>query len=300
MKKVSIIIPCYNQASFLEETLKCILSQDYANWECILINDGSTDNTEEIILRWTEKDSRFCYFSIPNGGVSVARNYGIEKANGIFIQFLDADDLLASDKLSKSVKVMQSENVAVVCSNYDRFEGTLANTLGAFSCLNAYDFTFQNIARYWNSGFTIPIHCFFFKRDVIGDFRFPVGITAQEDWVMWLQVYQQNPKTYFRNEILAYYRSNPLGRTNTGGLFEETLFAIDYLSNKLSSEDFKILYQSVIMRFEEASSYWRKREENLKQSHTYQLGLLCKKVVKKFGLLPLAKKIFVYLALLKR
>ena len=297
---VSIIIPCYNQSSYLEETLHCILNQDYANWECILVNDGSTDTSESIILSWVAKDARFRYFSIPNGGVSAARNYGIEQANGAFVQFLDADDLIAPTKISQSVHEIQSKGVAVVCTNYDRFSETIFNSLGTFSNLEKHEYTFQNIARYWNAGFTIPIHCFFFKREVIGNYRFPIGITAQEDWVMWLQVYQQNPKTYFIAEILAYYRSNPLGRTNTGGLFDETLLAIDYLSNKLSSENFKILYESVIMRFEEGLSYWRKREENLKQSNTYQFGLLCKKVVKKLGLLPLAKKIFVYLASLKR
>ena len=72
---ISIIIPCYNQASHLEETLQCILQQEYANWECILVNDGSTDTSASILLSWVAKDARFRYFSIPNGGVSAARNY---------------------------------------------------------------------------------------------------------------------------------------------------------------------------------------------------------------------------------
>lgn len=297
---VSIIIPCYNQASYLEETLHCILNQDYANWECILVNDGSTDTSESIILSWEAKDTRFRYFSIPNGGVSAARNYGMEQANGAFVQFLDADDLIEPTKLSQSIHEIQSKDVAVVCTNYDRFSETISNSLGTFSNLEKHEFTFQNIARYWNAGFTIPIHCLFFKREVIGNCRFPVGITAQEDWVMWLQIYEDNPKTYFIPEPLAYYRLNPSGRTNLGGLFEETLLAVDYLNSKLSKDYFKILYESVIMRFEDGLCYWRKREENLKQSNTYQFGLLCKKVLKKLGLLSLATKIFVYLGPLKR
>lgn len=300
MNLVSIIIPCYNQASYLEETLQCVLQQDYDNWECLLVNDGSTDSTEAILLALISNDSRFRYFSIPNSGVSAARNFGIEQAKGDFIQFLDADDLLEPTKLSKSIQLVGSMKVDVVCSNYDRFSKTISNSLGTFSNLEKYEFTFRNIARFWNAGFTIPIHCFFFKREVIGNCRFPVGITAQEDWVMWLQIYEIKPKTFFIPEALAYYRSNPIGRTNTGGLFEETLLAIDYLHNQLSKENFRILYESVIERYEEGFQYWRKRESNLKQSNTYQFGLLCKKAVKKLGLLPLAKKIFVYLAPLKR
>jgi glycosyltransferase involved in cell wall biosynthesis len=297
---VSIIIPCYNQASYLEETLQCVLQQDYDNWECLLVNDGSTDSTEAIILSWLTKDVRFRYFSIPNGGVSAARNFGIEQAKGDFVQFLDADDILSPKKISQSIEVITQNEVAVVCSNYDRFSGTISNSLGRFSNIEKYNFTFQNIARYWNADFTIPIHCFFFKREVIGNCRFPVGITAQEDWVMWLQIYESNPRTFFIPETLAYYRSNPIGRTSTGGLFEETLLAIDYLSNQLKKENFKALYESAIERYEEGFQYWRKREVNLKQSNTYQFGLICKKAVKKLGLLPLAKKIFHYLVPLKK
>lgn len=300
MSLVSIIIPCYNQASYLEETLHCILHQEYANWECLLVNDGSIDTTESIILTWLDKDARFRYFSIPNGGVSNARNFGLEHAKGVFVQFLDADDLLAPSKLSKSIQVIESKDVDVVCSNYDRFSGTISNSLGTFSNLENYNFTFKNIARYWNAGFTIPIHCFFFTREVIANYRFPIGITAQEDWVIWLQIYQQNPKTYFIPETLAFYRFNPLGRTSLGGLFNETLLAVDYLNPRLSVGHFKFLYESVIMRFEEGLQYWKKREENIKRSNTYQFGLLCKKVLKELGLLPLAKKIFVYFVTLKR
>ena len=258
------------------------------------------DATESIILTWLSKDIRFRYFSIPNGGVSNARNFGLEHAKGVFVQFLDADDLIATTKLTKSIQFISLKGVDVVCSNYDYFSDTLSNSLGTFSNLERYNFTFQNIARYLNAGFTIPIHCFFFKREVISNHRFPIGITAQEDWVMWLQIYQHNPKTYFTSETLAYYRFNPFGRTNLGGLFNETLLAVDYLNPKLSRIHFKILYESVIMRYEEGLQYWKKREEYLKKSKTYQFGLICKKFVIKSRLLPLAKKVFDYFVTLNK
>ena len=86
---ISVIIPCYNQAHFLDETLNSILTQSYDNWECIIINDGSLDATEKIGLDWSNKDSRFKYVKKENGGLSSARNKGLELAKGDFIQFLD-------------------------------------------------------------------------------------------------------------------------------------------------------------------------------------------------------------------
>ena len=99
---VSIIIPCYNQAKFLQETLQSVNHQTYSNWECIIINDGSPDNTEEIALEWCYKDVRFKYFKKENGGLSSARNFGILHARGDLILPLDADDKISKNYLSIS------------------------------------------------------------------------------------------------------------------------------------------------------------------------------------------------------
>lgn len=82
---ISVIVPCYNQAQYLDECLQSVVEQTYPNWECIIVNDGSPDNTEEIALQWTEKDSRFIYIKKENGGLSSARNAGLEIAKGKWI-----------------------------------------------------------------------------------------------------------------------------------------------------------------------------------------------------------------------
>lgn len=79
---ISIIIPCYNQAQYLPETLQSVMEQVYPNWECLIVNDGSPDNTEEIALDWCRKDTRFRYLSKPNGGLSDTRNFGIKHSSG--------------------------------------------------------------------------------------------------------------------------------------------------------------------------------------------------------------------------
>lgn len=89
---ISIIVPCYNQAQYMDECLQSVFEQTYQNWECIIVNDGSSDNTKEVALRWCEKDPRFKYLLKENGGSSSARNAGIEIANGEWILPLDSDD----------------------------------------------------------------------------------------------------------------------------------------------------------------------------------------------------------------
>ncbi|MEO5775559.1 MAG: glycosyltransferase family 2 protein [Flavobacterium sp.] len=289
---VSIIIPCYNQAEFIDETLLSVFNQQYAQWECLLIDDGSTDNTAEIINKWVIKDNRFSYHKKENKGVSAARNFGLSKAKGDFIQFLDSDDLLASDKLLISIDAIQKQEVDIVCSNYLIFSKTITNTFPPFSQLEKYEFNFYNLARYWNDGFTVPIHCWFFKAALLKDIQFPEGLTAQEDWVTWLRVFQNSPKTYYIPKQLALYRKNPNGRTNTAVFFNETLQALDYMKQFISDADFQLLYEAVIMRYNSSMVYWKNRQMALKKSNSYQFGLFCKKLIKKIGLLPLAKKLF--------
>ena len=102
---VSIIVPCYNVEDFVYKTLESVHSQDYNNWECIIINDGSEDNSGAICKKWIEKDSRFNYFFQENQGLSSARNKGLELATGTYIYFLDSDDLIAENTISNLLEL---------------------------------------------------------------------------------------------------------------------------------------------------------------------------------------------------
>jgi len=103
---VSVIITSYNQGRYLNDSIGSLLNQSYKDWECIIINDGSEDDTEKIALEYCGKDSRFSYQFQTNQGVTAARNLGIFKAQGDFIQFLDADDYLHSGKFSHQISVL--------------------------------------------------------------------------------------------------------------------------------------------------------------------------------------------------
>lgn len=127
---VSVVIPCYNQAQYLADALDSLLGQTYRNWEGIIVNDGSPDNTEEIALSYVGKDSRFRYISKENGGLSSARNSGIDSALGEYILPLDSDDILEPTYLAKALQVFLEapETTLVYCfGNYFGVKKSLWN-----------------------------------------------------------------------------------------------------------------------------------------------------------------------------
>jgi glycosyltransferase involved in cell wall biosynthesis len=120
--KVSIILPCYNRASYLKKCVQSVLSQTFTDLECILVDDGSQDNTREVAQQLMSLDSRVKYFYKENGGLSSARNFGIVQAQGQWIQCLDPDDWIHEDKTRFQLSYLDglsSENVIFYC-DYER------------------------------------------------------------------------------------------------------------------------------------------------------------------------------------
>lgn len=125
---VSIIVPCYNQAHFLDEALQSVLNQSYNYWECIIVNDGSPDNTEAKAKEWCDRDKRFKYLYKENGGLSSARNAGIDISEGEYILPLDSDDILHEEFLIKLVPVLQNDSSLAIVSCYSAFfKGDISN-----------------------------------------------------------------------------------------------------------------------------------------------------------------------------
>lgn len=119
---VSVVIPCYNQAHFMEETVQSVLNSTYASIEIILVNDGSTDNTEEVARQLQNKFENVSYYYQKNSGPSVARNHGIRQANGVYILPLDSDDLISADYISEAVRAFEAdEQVKVVYCEAEKF-----------------------------------------------------------------------------------------------------------------------------------------------------------------------------------
>jgi len=125
---VSVIIPCFNQGRYLPEALESVIRQTWADWECIVVNDGSTDDTREVALRFTRRDPRIRYLEKRNGGLSDARNHGLDAARGDLIQFLDADDALLPRKLEAQIEAMRPAEGPVIAT-CDYFRGAPEDVL---------------------------------------------------------------------------------------------------------------------------------------------------------------------------
>lgn len=126
---ISIIVPCYNHAKYLEVSLQSVLSQTYTNWECIIVNDGSQDNTENIAEKWCDLDGRFSYIYQENKGPSYARNNAIKKSKGEFILPLDADDCISTNFLEKLVPELLNDGCLGIVSCYTKFfKGNIEKT----------------------------------------------------------------------------------------------------------------------------------------------------------------------------
>ena len=200
---VSIITPAYNASKYIKETIESVLNQTYDNWELIIINDGSTDDTEKIVNSF--KDRRIKLISQKNMGVSAARNRGLSEAKGEFITFLDADDILPPKSLEVRVKYLK-EN-----SNIDLVDGKIL----------IKDENMKKIKRIYQPYYMGPLLpkllelddrvffnvCYFFRSNKLNGLKFKKTSHA-EDLLFFIELsYNQNINYSYVNEEVYYYRS---------------------------------------------------------------------------------------------
>jgi glycosyltransferase involved in cell wall biosynthesis len=194
---VSIIIPCYNQAQYLPETLQSVLNQTYTNWECIIVNDGSPDNTEEIALNWVQKDGRFRYLKKCNGGLADARNFGIRVSVGQYILPLDSDDCIEKSYIEKATKVLDEHpEIGIVYSKASFFE----NKTGTWN-IPKYSIK-RNLTQN-----TIFCSALFRRSDYDTTDGYNTNmIYGYEDWDFWLSILELRKQVYRIPENLFFYR----------------------------------------------------------------------------------------------
>lgn len=294
---ISVVIPCYNQGQYLSETLQSVLDQTYPHWECIIVNDGSTDDTDLVAKQWTAKDARFKYIPKENGGLSSARNKGLDIAIGEYIQFLDSDDILVSTKFEKSLNAINKENALVVVSNFKMFTNNRLESDEPFCVLKADYLNYENILFNWDDLFSIPIHCGFFHKFFFESFRFPIELKAKEDWIMWISVFKNNFKSVFLQDSLVLYRLHAKSMTQDEKFMQENLInSLIYQKNVINESDFDRLLRSRLIKFmnmidnlnDEIISQ-KIKYRNLKDSNTFKLGFKIHYFLRKMKLLSFFK-----------
>ena len=204
--KISVIMPAYNASETLGRSIQSVKDQDFHDWEIIIIDDGSTDNTGTLAQDAARKDKRIVYIKQDNAGVSAARNTAIKHAKGDWILFLDSDDTLDNRFLSKMIRSANDNNSDIViceymhCSHEDRTSITDRCTK-----LPKDAITELMIWPYF------AVHAAITKRDrVLASGGFDATLRTCEDWDFWIKIMTQDGVTYSNvNEILAYYHNTP-------------------------------------------------------------------------------------------
>lgn len=196
---VSVITPTYNSSNFIVDTVISVLKQTYQNFELIIVDDCSTDNTWEIIQELQLKDTRIRTFKMNrNSGAALTRNFAIERANGNFIAFLDSDDLWMKNKLELQVQFMLQNEYAFTYTDYLIIDEEGRDIKRTVSCPEIMDY--NKLLK------NTIIGCLTVMIDV-NKLGKPIMPNIQpEDTALWLKILQNGHKAYCINETLAKYR----------------------------------------------------------------------------------------------
>lgn len=208
---VSIIIPTYNRAHLIGETLDSVLAQTYGNWECIIVDDGSTDNTSDVLESYVNKDSRFQYYHRPPDrpkGANACRNYGFQISKGEFIVFLDSDDLLKSSCLAKRISFLQQRDLDFVIGDTAVIEG--GKKVEKLMCKSPH---FENKKTYLLAflNYQVPwtIMSVLWRREIIAKFSFDESLSRFQDIDLHLRILMYSDYSFSKsNYIDNYYRKD--------------------------------------------------------------------------------------------
>jgi len=216
---ISVVMPCYNQAAYLPDAVRSLQAQTFEDWECIIVNDGSTDDTAAVACDLVARDPRVRYVEQDNGGLSAARNRGTAESVGRYIHFLDSDDLIAPEKFSAQMAVLRDcpEPALSYCDYlYCRADGTPDPDSVVYKppVLDPGD-PLSSMARDWEETVSIPIHCFLFDARLIESLGAPFDpvLPNHEDWDCWMRILAGRPTVFYVDRKLAYYREHGGSKT---------------------------------------------------------------------------------------
>lgn len=217
---ISIITPAYNAAEWIEETIQSVRNQTVKNWEWIIVNDGSEDNTEEILTNWARIDSRIQYVSQKNAGVGNARNEAIKLARAELLAFIDADDMWLPTKLEKQLNAIASSHADLIYTSGDLIKESPSNSIKYWKVpagLQQYNNLFINQLY----GFTIPVLSVLVRKDSVLEvcgFIEDRRASCAEDYQLWLKLMDNKAQFYGIDEPLFLYRVHAKQATSKDSL----------------------------------------------------------------------------------
>ncbi|SDS69108.1 Glycosyl transferase family 2 [Formosa sp. Hel1_31_208] len=207
---ISIIIPTFNRAHLIGETLDSILNQSYRNWECIVVDDGSTDNTDTLLKSYTELDPRFKYVKRPNSylpGGNGARNFGFSMSKGEFINWFDSDDVMNEDLLKFQLSSIKKPEIDVSLCQAVAFKSELTKTkplkqIAPDSKFTLHNYIINNVvwltpAALWRRSFLVTMNTLFDEE-----------LKAAQEWEFHCRILNKQPNVAVLNIELIYVREH--------------------------------------------------------------------------------------------
>lgn len=196
---VSIIMPSYNSEKFISDSIQSVQKQTYENWELLIVDDCSTDRTVSLIKDFIEMDSRIQLEVLDkNSGAAIARNTAIKQAEGVYLAFLDSDDLWKKDKLSKQIRFMEENQYVFTSTSFEEVDEE--NRLTDQLIPSHKQLDYNGLLKYCPGNSTVV-----YNAKELGKFYIP-NIKKRNDFVMWLQVIKKAEYLYGLEDVLTYYR----------------------------------------------------------------------------------------------
>lgn len=231
---VSIITPAYNAAAYIAETIASVLAQTYPNWEMLIVNDCSKDNTAEIVQSYAAKDKRIKLINLKqNSGAAVARNTAIQNAKGRYIAFLDSDDLWKKEKLQKQIEFMKKNCYAFTFTSYEHFKETKENIQHQVQIPKSLNYN-QALKGNQIGCLTVML-----DRKQISNIHFTTQ--KHEDYILWLNFLKQNITAYGIKESLALYRTGN-SKSISGNKLQSALWTWNVYRESQKLPLFKSIY----------------------------------------------------------
>lgn len=201
MPQVSIITPCYNASRFISQTIDSVLTQTFTDWEMIIVDDGSKDDSSEIVEKYVKKDSRIRLIQQPNGGSANARNHGIREATGRYIALLDADDLWLPQFLEKQIEFMKEKKAICVYSSYKRIDENSNEILKPLICRPFVNYKKMQITNFIGCLTGLYDSSKYGKKYLDEKLK-----SIRDDYAYWLEIVKLENAAYGNPEVLACYR----------------------------------------------------------------------------------------------
>ncbi len=196
---VSIITPSYNTAKYIADTIRSVLSQTYQNWEMIIVDDCSTDDTDEVVATFL-CDKRIRYLkNAQNSGAAVSRNYAIREARGKWIAFLDSDDLWLPDKLERQISFMNERVAAFSCTSYWVKKEGEKQLIEYSPKRDSYGY--KDILKHCRIGCSTVIY----DVDCLGKVYMPTNAPKREDFACWLEILKRGTDVLVYHDPLTTY-----------------------------------------------------------------------------------------------